>query len=375
MKLLFIPLAHGGLSHFIPLIALSKRFDDRYEKVFLLTDYLKQTVFARDIEVLDLNFSGTFMDEIKAFKHFGPDVVFDDMVTYTYFTSRIWDIPRVCIHRTGLFTSDGWQGRRHSGLRDIDELNAQLAYFHAFGEPDIPTHIIDYYRGDAQVVPGIPSLEVLPEELKGNSDYFFTGPLILDKDQAREETKQGVADFFEANRNRRVVYFTMGLIYQAGEGARRVIRELLKQGIAVVTNIDVRDSILPTLMEHFYYANFLPLHQVCQGVDLILHQCGNGIYHYPILYQKPAIIIGTSFYDRDEVGKVLADKKLAGFLDSAKLGEQLVPELLDLVVNYLEDPERYIDMAALRETRDAIEHTGKTFRPDRLIDFVQQAKK
>ena len=39
----------------------------------------------------------------------------------------------------------------------------------------------------------------------------------------------------------------------------------------------------------------------------MIHHCGSGTYHYPIVHTLPSLIIATGYYDRDDVAERLQE--------------------------------------------------------------------
>lgn len=51
----------------------------------------------------------------------------------------------------------------------------------------------------------------------------------------------------------------------------------------------------------------MPVDYICSQSDLIIHHCGSGMYHIPILNEKPSITIGTQCFDREIIASRLAE--------------------------------------------------------------------
>lgn len=171
------------------------------------------------------------------------------------------------------------------------------------------------FDAEKKIVPGIPSLEVLPEPLVKDPSYVFAGPLIMEDrliervnkyasaglgstGKGREFT--GIRRYFESNEDRFTVYFTFGNVAKATPEIVEAIRFLLDNDAAVITNIDI-GGLKPGWEQRYFFQSYLPMHLVCSNADLMIHHCGSGTYQYSILHQVPSITIGTRCFDREEV--------------------------------------------------------------------------
>src|SRR5690606_9210715 len=112
--------------------------------------------------------------------------------------------------------------------------------------------------------------------------------------------------YFKSNTGRKKVVLTLSLIDNSA--VEIYIDYLLKKEFYVSTRVNyaVKNE------KHRVFQNkFLPLNKISSTVDLIIHRCGYGIYHYPILHEKPVITLGTLCYDREDVALVLPMKHVS----------------------------------------------------------------
>lgn len=319
MKVLFATANLGGLGHLITLKALALKLDNsRHKGTFLLASEFHELgkKFGLNILPFDYDFvkaQKTFMQEISAYSTFKPDVVVDDTAWSTYFSTRLSNIARVAIQRKGMFPGDVPRQQKKqfelAGAIFPDIINE------AFRNSGLPllTSYTDLFAAEMKIVPGIKSIEVLPEHIQNDPTYVFAGPLIIDdlfRDSGPAEEKQiGIEDmrdyklvesFFNTNKNRFIVYLTLGTVAAPTKQVHEAVQYLLDNGAAIITNI-IFNNLKKNQQELFFSANYLPMHFVCSNTDLMIHHCGSGTYQYQILHQLPGITFGTGFTDREDI--------------------------------------------------------------------------
>jgi UDP:flavonoid glycosyltransferase YjiC (YdhE family) len=369
IKVLFIPF-EGTVSHTIPLIALSRMIKTKSIKTaFLLPRRVHQFAAKLGLNVLDIDYEAgkdknAFRTELRAYNLFSPDVVIDDTSFITGYATALTGLPRVTIQRTGVFP----------GSLPCNLHYAHSIQFDAKKIPDVafmglpqPRTLSDMFNADYKIVPGIPSVELLPPSLRFDPTYFFSGPLLLEDyliERAGAAEPQITAAphmqqdfvslerFFTKNALRRRVYITFGSEAQAGKPVLSCVRRLLRQGVAVVTNIEV-EGLGVEEKQCYYHAYYLPMNFVCAHVDLMIHQCGCGTYHYPILHQVPMITIGTQCYDREAVALRL--EELGVSIHLAAPEER--PDFEEVFMEAVE--RRFSDELLLAETRQRMTGLNK----------------
>jgi hypothetical protein len=208
---------------------------------------------------------------------------------------------------------------------------------------------------------------VLPEGLRDDPSYHFAGPLLLDDLFIRQfgELRPGSLDvnslrrfepleaFFEKQRGRRVVYLTFGTMARASSPIFECVRHLLDGGAAVVSSVRP-EGLTGRQEEAYYYGGYLPMHYVCSKVDLMIHQCGSGTYHYPILHGVPAITVGTRCFDREHVALRLAQRGVSVHLPAPDECEDFVTLFKEAVGRYFDPSGEFMEekkrrLAALNE--------------------------
>jgi hypothetical protein len=353
MKVLFIPMLEGGLAHLLPLLALNKMLEHTsIETAFLVPRKRHEMLRQSGVNVLDIDHAG-FRSEIPAYKKFGPDVVVDDASLTTSTATLFTGMPRLAIQRTGMFPGGVPRNNRHGHSMAIspEDLRRKCAGFALLGLPE-PKAFSDLFRAECKIVPGIPSVEVLPPPLQNDPTYFFSGPLLMDDylvDQlgGSSERSTGIdpgnfknfaplQKFLDLNRERKRLYVTFGTIARATREMYDCLKFLLDNDMAVVSTIRL-DNLSASQRELYFYAHYLPMHFVCCNIDLMIHHCGSGTYQYPLIHEVPSVIIGTQCHDRDDVGMRLAELGTAVYLPGPGENETFVRDFKQAVEQYFEE--------------------------------------
>src|SRR5262245_3387940 len=104
MNVLFVPFPEGNIAYYIPLIALNNMLSESSIKTaFLVNQHWQQLLKQNGLNVLDVAHDG-FRSEMEAYGRFDPDVVVDDFSCFTTgFATKLAEIPRIAIQRTGWF--------------------------------------------------------------------------------------------------------------------------------------------------------------------------------------------------------------------------------------------------------------------------------
>jgi hypothetical protein len=347
MRILFVPFAEGGIGHIIPLMALASRLKGaQHQTALLVPPVFHKNVKKLGFNVLDIDYTqsqGGFLKELAAFSIFKPDVVVDDSSLTTLFSTRLGKKPRVAIQRTGMFP--GANPRMENRKYEFDRLivSDHYKYYWQMGFTNVRKYT-DLFAADMKLVPGIKSIEVLPDHLQSDPTYVFCGPLIVDdvilEEQFRSQEKGGektayryemLDSFFDTNKNRFKVFLTYGSIASANRSVINAAKYLIDHDVAVITTIEIPD--LPqSQRELCLTAQYIPMNYVCSRVDMMIHHCGSGTYQYQILHLLPSITIGTKFQDREDIALRLEELNVNRHLPCPEDCQQF-PELFRKTFN------------------------------------------
>lgn len=394
MKLLFIPSPSGGLAHLIPLLALARLVRDHsWRTAFLLPQHVHGLVKEMGLAVLDIDHqpfgSHGFRAEMRACQAFGPDVVVDDCGLTTGFTASLMGIARVTLQRTGVFPGGvPRNGRHRHSLNLSDDDLKQLPDLTVMGLRQ-PTQLSDLFDAEAKIVPGIPSIEVLPRALVGDDSYFFSGPLLLEDYLARPasraerggardksstfvpqlrsvENLRPVEEFLNDHERCRRVYVTLGTEAKPTDAVRNCIRSMLGRGMAVISNVPLE---APEAERRFCYAPYLPMHTICSAVDLMVHQCGSGTYQYSLLHGVPGITIGTGCYDREDVALTLEEAGVSLHVPDAENARVSETAFQNAVEHYFAPGAAGLNQARarLKQLKQELDETVAAFDFEKVV--------
>lgn len=328
LRILFVPNTGAVIPHLLPLLALDFRLESsRHETAFLAPAAFHKSLRNERRNVLDIDYrsESLFRDEMAACGHFRPDVIVDDFSLSVLLTAKVANKPRITLLRTGSFP--GGQPRdsahRHSceshAGRKFD-FGTHFQNFELLCGAPAPKTFSEACAANASIIPGIRAIEELPPSLDDDPSYFFAGALSISDsavptlfDANRDTASQDILAFLENNRERKIVYLTLGSVLKGDESIRKSIEYMLSAGISVISTIDLPEvpSFLKSL---FHYAPFVPMHVVCSRVSLMIHHCGSGTYQYAILHKVPSICIGSQCYDRDDVAYRLEELGVAKYI-------------------------------------------------------------
>lgn len=374
MRVLFVPHAQPGVAHLIPLVALDKMVaGSRIETAFLVPRVLHKILRDAGANVLDVDHEG-FATEMQAYSYFDPDVLVDDCSYSTSTATALTKVPRVTMLRTGMFPGAAPRNKsHHHSLTLID--NAAFADVTFLGLPQ-PESGQDFFRANIHIIPGIKSIEVLPPRLREDESFVYSGPLIMNDYMVSQLGVDGLTGlnlsglrnfdslkkFFAANRDRRIIYVTFGTEAAPRPQLLDSISHLLKSDMAVITNIKL-DGLGPAEQALYYYASYLPMHFVCSNVDLVIHHCGSGTYHYPILHNVPSITIGTQCYDREDVALRLEELGVSIHIPSPDECDHSVEAIRLAIEKYFEPSGTFFlnTMRNLSLLNEEIKQTSSSF--------------
>jgi len=392
-NLLFIPTFCGGISHQIPLFVLYYKYfrnNPHFKTAFLLPSKEHQMFIKQGVNVLPIDYFEQVTTDVadmqaqifrllakeeNAIEMFRPDVIIEDSSTITYMTCLKFGIPRISMHRTGFFRSIPAELRNPRHVHSLEKGKSinlpEHLIFTTPKETNLSTSQLEMIataremilNSKSKLVPGVLSIEVLPATIVNRESYFYTGPLNL-QDNSSKALLAELDSFFSTNSNNKKVFISMGLIEQ--QPIAPVIRLLLRKGYCVISTIqlgDVQDD-----KSRFFYNPFLPLDYVCSKVDLVIHHCGSGIYHYPIMHLKPTITIGTQCYDREDVALRLEQLEVSRHTPSPGDDARYL-EIFEMCLDEFERGQ-LSNIDVLGNLRDEILDTMSTFNAESAINFA-----
>jgi UDP:flavonoid glycosyltransferase YjiC (YdhE family) len=199
-------------------------------------------------------------------------------------------------------------------------------------------------------------------------DYMLGRTVQSTKDIKQLRDFADLLNFFETHGNRKIVYLTFGTQALATEMVFTCIRFLLDSDIAVVTSIDVRE-LTEEQRKRYYFAHYLPMHLISERADLIVHQCGSGTYHYPILHNVPTITLGTKCFDREDVALRLEELGVSTHIPAPDECENFVESFKRAIAEYFAESGRLMQKrkARLLSLKAEIDETSARFDFEGLL--------
>lgn len=160
-----------------------------------------------------------------------------------------------------------------------------------------------------KIIPGIPTIERLPDDIQERESYFYSGPLLV-MDKPSKVLSARLEEFFNLNKQKPIVFITTGTVDKTP--IEKFIEFFVKRGYAVITTCNC--EINEAYKDAVFYNKLLPIHYICGLSNLVIHQCGSGMYHYPIMNGVPSLTIGTQCFDREDIALRLQELGVSGHI-------------------------------------------------------------
>lgn len=145
-----------------------------------------------------------------------------------------------------------------------------------------------------------------------------------------------------------------------------IILYLLINNYAVISTRDF--EFCKRCDRQFKHISFAPLNHICSKIDLIIHQCGSGIYHYPLLHRKPAITLGTQCYDREDIAIRLQQLGVSRHVPSSNDDKNYLKIFAESL--QLFEKEKICDYTQLNMLNEEIYQTMLEFDAEEMIKFT-----
>jgi len=325
MNILSIPYFAGGLSHFIPLYVLHHKYikyNTEVRNEFLVNNHLQNFLITRGVNSVPIDYfteddsrliSSDYTKMSKyvlekqreAYLAVKPTLIIEDTSLSSPLIAEKNKIPRISIQRTGVFRSINERYRNNNHVHSMEKgnytkesdfiLNSKNTDNSIFSESDI--HFLELYsKPKAKIIPGIPSIECLPNDIEYRESYFYSGPLIIE-DKPSKKLSSRLDKFLMENKQKPIVFITTGTVDKTP--IEKYLEFFVKRNYAVITTCS--HELNQVYSECIFYKKLLPLNYICSISNLVIHQCGSGMYHYPIMNRTPSLTIGTQCYDREDI--------------------------------------------------------------------------
>ncbi|KAB7725716.1 hypothetical protein F5984_25690 [Rudanella paleaurantiibacter] len=395
MNILNIPYFAGGLSHLIPLYALHIKHlkkDTEIKNHFFVSKHTQNFLRAQGISCVPLDYFEDvnesilmLQDSVKTIKYVTekereacervrPVLIIEDTSLTTPLIAEKNNIPRISIQRTGIFRSIDNYFRNKNHVHSLQKGEHTERSLFVSDTISLKTKIFNhsetlflqqYVKPKAKIIPGIPTIECLPDNIENRESYFYSGPLLV-MDKPSKELSIRLEDFLNRNKQKPIVFITTGTIDKTP--IEKFIEYFVERGYAVITtcNCDIREPHKQSV----FYKKLLPLNYICGISKLVIHQCGSGMYHYPIMNSVPSLTIGTLCYDREDIAQRLQQLGVSGHIPHPEDNLNYWDIFLKLVKRFEENT--LVDFNEINRLRLEITETSSNFKIDQVLQYALQ---
>lgn len=385
MNILTIPYIAGGLSHLIPLYVLQQKYvrNTGIKNHFLVNNNSQKFLTTQGIDCVPINYifeedllksnnslkikEDVINMEKEAFDMVKPSLIIEDTSFFTPLIAEKNQIPRISIQRTGIFRSIDKRYRNNKHIHSLEKGNIttpenpgnSVTTHEDFNSPLLQ----QYAKPKAKIIPGIPTIERLPENIENRDSYFYSGPLLV-MDKPSQNLSARLDKFLDNNKHKPIVFITTGTIDKTS--IENFIEFFVKRHYAVITTSDC--EINKTYEKEIFYNKLLPLNYICGISNLVIHQCGSGIYHYPIMNRVPSLTISTQCYDREDIALRLQELGVSGHIPHPDDNPDYWNVFLELIDRF--DKNTLIDNHMVNKLRIEIEETMSSFKMENVIEYA-----
>lgn len=392
MNILTLPYFAGGLSHLLPLYVLHHKYIKHQAGInnyFLVNNNWQRFLATQGIDSVPIDYfdnealqqlsddhvnaiSYVVAKQQEAYDMAKPALVVEDTAFCAPLIAEKNEVPRISIQRTGIFRSidERYRNRNHVHSMQKGEyiektdffLSSNGAQMASFG--DVDTHFLQKYNNPkVKVIPGIPSIERLPDDIADRDSYFYAGPLIV-KDKPSKKLTARLDEFLMINKQKQIVFITTGTVDKTP--IEQYIEFFVKRNYAVITTCDC--AIKEVYPQEIFCNKLLPLHHICKVANLVIHQCGSGIYHYPIMNRAPFLTLGTQCFDREDIAQRLQQLGVSGHIPHPDDDSNHWNIFVELVDRFEKNTLTDYDM--MDKLRKEIDETMASFKMEEAIQYA-----
>ncbi|MBK6948968.1 MAG: hypothetical protein IPH16_13785 [Haliscomenobacter sp.] len=261
MNILSLPYFAGGISHLIPLYVLHHKYFKNNAGInnqFLVNNNLQNLLKMQGVDCVSMDYFSnddlqlTSNDYVKAaayvlekqqeaYEKVRPALIIEDTAFSSPLIAEKNNIPRVSIQRTGIFRSIDERYRNSGHVHSLQKGDniARASFASTSNNSEAPsfndsdTHYLQQYtKPKVKIIPGIPTIERLPDGIEDRESYFYSGPLLI-KDKPSKNLSGRLDEFLNANKGKRVVFITTGTVDRTP--IENFIEFFVKRNYAVIT--------------------------------------------------------------------------------------------------------------------------------------------
>ncbi|AEE48583.1 hypothetical protein [Haliscomenobacter hydrossis] len=392
MNILNLPYFAGGLSHLLPLYVLHHKYIKHQAGInnyFLVNNNWQRLLTVQGLDCVPIDYFGdealqllsnnhieaasyAIEKQQEAYDKVKPALIIEDTVFIAPLIAEKNDVPRISIQRTGIFRSIDERYRNNTHVHSLQKgdgfdrsaffSNNSAAGVNTFDEEDA-LYLEKYTEPKAKIIPGIPTIERLPEDIANRDSYFYAGPLIV-KDKPSKNLTDRLDEFLMINKQKQIVFITTGTVDKTP--IEKYIEFFVSRNYAVITTCDCEiNNVYP---KSIFYNKLLPLHHICKISNLVVHQCGSGMYHYPIMNRAPFLTLGTQCFDREDIAQRLQELGVSGHIPHPDDDPDHWQIFVDLVARFENNTLTDYDM--MDKLRKEINETMANFNMEEVIRYA-----
>jgi hypothetical protein len=390
MNILSIPFITGGLSHLLPLYVLQQKYlrgNSEIKNHFLVNENAQNFLNIKGAQCVPINYSfdenlvksgdllvlNERMIEMEkmAYNIVKPSLIIEDSAFFTPLIAEKNHLPRISIQRTGVFRSIDKRYRIANHVHSLQK-GGNISAFESPSNSyksklsisnDSDMHFLrQYTKPKVKIIPGIASIERLPVNIEDRESYFYTGPLLI-IDKPSKNLSNRLNEFLN-NKQKPIVFITTGTIDKTP--IENFIEFFVKRNYTVITTCNCEINEL--YKQDVFYNKLLPLHYICGISNLVIHQCGSGMYHYPLMNKVPFLTIGTQCYDREDIALRLEELGISGHIPHPDDNPNYWNIFLELINKF--ENNTLTDFVVMDKLLDEINETMSIFNMDKVIQFA-----
>lgn len=391
MNILTIPYIAGGLSHLIPLYVLQQRYlrsNIGIQNQFLVNsnsqsflmmqgvncvpiDYVFEENLITSNNLLKINECVIEMEK-KAYEIVKPSLIIEDTACFTPLIAEKNHLPRISIQRTGIFRSIDKRYRNPKHVHSLQKgsNSGESLSFSSSYDSEVSLYndselclLKQYTKPKAKIIPGIATIERLPDNIENKESYFYSGPLVV-LDKPSKNLSVRLDEFVNNNKQKPIVFITTGTIDRTP--IENFIEFFVKRNYAVITTCNC--EINEKYKQEIFYNKLLPLHYICGISNLVIHQCGSGMYHYPIMNRVSSLTIGTQCYDREDIALRLQELGVSGHVPHPDDNPDYWNIFLEMIDRF--EKNMLVNFDIMDKLRDEINETMSNFKMEKVIQYA-----
>lgn len=391
MNILTVPYIAGGLSHLLPLYVLQQKYlrsNTDVANQFLVNSNSQSFLMLQGIQCVPVNYafdeslwiSNNYSKlkqqqiemEDQAYNIVKPSLIIEDTAFFTPLIAEKNHLPRISIQRTGNFRSIDQRFRNPKHVHSLQKgsnIDKSVSFSDSHTSKATISTDLDlfflqqYAKPKAKIIPGIATIECLPENIENRESYFYSGPLVVFDKPSKNLTIR-LDEFLNNNKHKPIVFITTGTIDRTPVG--KFIEFFVKRGYAVITTYNC--EINEKYKQEIFYNKLLPLHYICGISNLVIHQCGSGMYHYPIMNRVSSLTLGTQCYDREDIALRLQELGVSGHIPHPDDNADYWNFFLEMVNRF--EKKTLTNFYMMDKLRIEINETMSNFRMEKIIEYA-----